>query len=361
MARGAKTLSARPPPQAWLANCLDPTARVVTVSAKELGAMIEAREAKIPKSAPSRATAKRGRGEGSGAKYTVTEQEGFVWVKCDECSKRRYAPEAKAEKSAPDAKWKVRRGVSNARPMGSFIFDGDERVRDRRSIDRFVRSASSRERNPLSSPLRDTTHPDLPFLHFENDENDTARVTRTQCEDMRDDSRPDVSCATPEDAFPRANYSVEGVPAPPPGWRREVIPRKTVSGADAYYYSPCGKRMRSKPDVQRFLDKSKEQGKYLDVGIESFDFATGDRRGVPAKAPERGGDATKTDAEAKDPARKPAKRAKKEEPAAKTAEPAPEGEPAKRGRGRPRRAEKAEGKKEEGDDEERAAAETADA
>ena len=98
MARGAKTLSARPPPQAWLANCLDPTARVVTVSAKELGAMIEAREAKIPKSAPSRATAKRGRGEGSGAKYTVTEQEGFVWVKCDECSKRRYAPEAKAEK-----------------------------------------------------------------------------------------------------------------------------------------------------------------------------------------------------------------------------------------------------------------------
>jgi hypothetical protein len=180
---------------------------------------------------------------------------------------------------------------------------------------------------------------------------------------MRDDSRPDVSCATPEDAFPRANYSVEGVPAPPPGWRREVIPRKTVSGADAYYYSPCGKRMRSKPDVQRFLDKSKEQGKYLDVNIESFDFATGDRRGVPAKAPgASGGDATKTDADAKDPNRKPAKRAKKEEPAAKTAEPAPEGEPAaKRGRGRPKRAEKAEGKKEEGDDEERAAAETADA
>ena len=220
MARGAKTLSARPPPQAWLANCLDPTARVVTVSAKELGAMIEAREAKTPKSAPSRATAK---------------------------------------------------------------------------------------------------------------------------------------------SFRRATYSAEGVPAPPPGWRREVIPRKTVSGADAYYYSPCGKRMRSKPDVQRFLDKSKEQGKYLDVNIESFDFATGDRRGVPAKAPgASGGDATKTDADAKDPNRKPAKRAKKEEPAAKTAEPAPEGEPAKR-RGRPRRAEKAEGKKEEGDDEERAAAETADA
>jgi hypothetical protein len=300
MARGAKTLSARPPPQAWLANCLDPTARVVTVSAKELGLMIEAREAKIPKSAPSRATAKRGRGEGSGAKYTVTEQEGYVWVKCDECSKRRYAPGAKAEKSKPDAKWKVRPQVYRMHMPGG------------------IHHLSSAGTNECAI---DDSFPDLPFLHFE------PHVSlRTQCEDMRDDSRPDVSCATPEDAFPRANYSVEGVPAPPPGWRREVIPRKTVSGADAYYYSPCGKRMRSKPDVQRFLDKSKEQGKYLDVNIESFDFATGDRRGVPAKAPgASGGDATKTDADAKDPNRKPAKRAKKEEPAAKTAEPAPEG------------------------------------
>lgn len=93
MARGAKTLSARPPPQAWLANCLDPTARVVTVSAKELGAMIEAREAKTPKAAP-RATAKRSRETGSaGAKYTVTEQAGFVWVTCGTCAKKRYALE----------------------------------------------------------------------------------------------------------------------------------------------------------------------------------------------------------------------------------------------------------------------------
>ena len=93
MARGAKTLSAPPPPQAWLANCLDPTARVVTVSAKELGAMIEAREAKTPKAAP-RATAKRSRETGSaGAKYTVTEQAGFVWVTCGTCAKKRYALE----------------------------------------------------------------------------------------------------------------------------------------------------------------------------------------------------------------------------------------------------------------------------
>ena len=118
---------------------------------------------------------------------------------------------------------------------------------------------------------------------------------------MRDDSRPDVSCDTPEDAFPRANYSVEGVPAPPPGWRREVIPRKTVSGADAYYYSPCGKRMRSKPDVQRFLDKKREEGKYTDVSIESFDFSTGAKAIKPPKEDAKKGD------------EKPAKRAKKEE------------------------------------------------
>ena len=96
-----------------------------------------------------------------------------------------------------------------------------------------------------------------------------------QCEMMRGGDRPDVNCDTPEDAYPRDTYFVgEGVPPPPPGWRREVIPRKTVSGADAYYYSPCGKRMRSKPDVQRFLDKCREEGKYTDVSIESFDFST---------------------------------------------------------------------------------------
>jgi hypothetical protein len=92
---------------------------------------------------------------------------------------------------------------------------------------------------------------------------------------MRGGERPDVNCDVPEDAYPRDTYFVgEGVPPPPPGWRREVIPRKTVSGADAYYYSPCGKRMRSKPDVQRFLDKCREEGKYTDVSIESFDFST---------------------------------------------------------------------------------------
>ena len=217
MARGAKTLSARPPPQAWLANCLDPTARVVTVSAKELGAMIEAREAKTSKSAPSRATAK---------------------------------------------------------------------------------------------------------------------------------------------SFRRATYSTEGVPAPPPGWRREVIPRKTVSGADAYYYSPR-QAHALEADVQRFLDKSKEQGKYLDVGIgRRLCHRRPTRRARQApEAPER--DATETDADGKaseEANPKPAKRAKKEAPAAKKEEPAAEGNPSgEAGRAGPPRGE---GGGKGGDEN---AAETADA
>jgi len=147
---------------------------------------------------------------------------------------------------------------------------------------------------------------------------------------MRDDSRPDVCCDTPEDSFPRDTYNTKGAPPPPPGWRREVIPRKTVHGADAYYYSPCGKRMRSKPDVQRFLDKCHDAGKYIDVSIDSFDFSTGGSK--PAK--------TETE-------EAPAKKAKKGDEEDKEEKKKKKGGkttkedvdvPVKRGRGRPKRA-----------------------
>ena len=36
------------------------------------------------------------------------------------------------------------------------------------------------------------------------------------------------------------DYAAHEVVPPPEGWRREVIPRKSVQGADAYYYSPAG-------------------------------------------------------------------------------------------------------------------------
>lgn len=194
--------------------------------------------------------------------------------------------------------------------------------------------------HPISHPIM--THQLTPI---------TPITPFKQCELMRSETRPDVSCDTPEDSFPRTNFNIEGVVAPPPGWRREVIPRKTVNGADAYYYSPCGKRMRSKPDVQRFLDKCKERGKYVDVGIESFDFHTGGR-----------GDAKKDGKKAEKSDEKPAKREKadddgdddKESSKKKQKGGTSKGDtkqkediPVKRGRGRPKRVMEAVKEKEE--------------
>ena len=64
---------------------------------------------------------------------------------------------------------------------------------------------------------------------------------------------------------------------------------------DVYYYSPCGAKLRSKPDVQRFLDAMIEGGSglYLGVNIDDFDFrsliilwrGTGTAAGVRRESP----------------------------------------------------------------------------
>lgn len=56
----------------------------------------------------------------------------------------------------------------------------------------------------------------------------------------------------------------------PKGWKREEIVRKSGLSAgkiDVYYYSPSGKKFRSKPQLARYL------GDAVDLG--SFDFRTG--------------------------------------------------------------------------------------
>lgn len=56
----------------------------------------------------------------------------------------------------------------------------------------------------------------------------------------------------------------------PKGWKREELLRKTglTSGKmDVYYYSPSGKKFRSKPQLARYLGDS--------VDLSSFDFRTG--------------------------------------------------------------------------------------
>ncbi|XP_029921915.1 methyl-CpG-binding domain protein 2 isoform X2 [Myripristis murdjan] len=59
-------------------------------------------------------------------------------------------------------------------------------------------------------------------------------------------------------------------PALPPGWKKEEVIRKSGLSAgksDVYYYSPSGKKFRSKPQLSRYLGNS--------VDLGSFDFRTG--------------------------------------------------------------------------------------
>ncbi|CAL9682024.1 unnamed protein product [Knipowitschia caucasica] len=56
----------------------------------------------------------------------------------------------------------------------------------------------------------------------------------------------------------------------PPGWKKEEVIRKSGLSAgksDIYYYSPSGRKFRSKPQLVRFLGSS--------VDLSSFDFRTG--------------------------------------------------------------------------------------
>ncbi|XP_042198589.1 methyl-CpG-binding domain protein 3a isoform X2 [Callorhinchus milii] len=59
-------------------------------------------------------------------------------------------------------------------------------------------------------------------------------------------------------------------PALPSGWKREEVTRKSGLSAgksDVYYYSPSGKKFRSKPQLARYLGNS--------MDLSSFDFRTG--------------------------------------------------------------------------------------
>ncbi|XP_075993464.1 methyl-CpG-binding domain protein 2 [Genypterus blacodes] len=59
-------------------------------------------------------------------------------------------------------------------------------------------------------------------------------------------------------------------PALPPGWKKEEVIRKSGLSAgksDVYYYSPTGKKFRSKPQLSRYLGNT--------VALGCFDFRTG--------------------------------------------------------------------------------------
>uniref|UniRef100_A0A8C6RXK2 Methyl-CpG binding domain protein 3 n=1 Tax=Nannospalax galili TaxID=1026970 RepID=A0A8C6RXK2_NANGA len=59
-------------------------------------------------------------------------------------------------------------------------------------------------------------------------------------------------------------------PALPQGWEREEVPRRSGLSAghrDVFYYSPSGKKIRSKPQLARYLGGS--------MDLSAFDFRTG--------------------------------------------------------------------------------------
>ncbi|CAG9133160.1 unnamed protein product [Plutella xylostella] len=59
-------------------------------------------------------------------------------------------------------------------------------------------------------------------------------------------------------------------PALPKGWQREEVLRKSGLSAgkvDVYYYSPTGKKFRSKPELVRYLGDSTD--------LSCFDFQQG--------------------------------------------------------------------------------------
>ena len=65
---------------------------------------------------------------------------------------------------------------------------------------------------------------------------------------------------------------------PTPGeWRRMVIPRSNLLPgtvrSDVYYWTPSGKRMRSKNDVRKFLHENQADPRYQALKVENFDFS----------------------------------------------------------------------------------------
>ncbi|XP_030879244.1 methyl-CpG-binding domain protein 2-like, partial [Leptonychotes weddellii] len=78
--------------------------------------------------------------------------------------------------------------------------------------------------------------------------------------------------AGPGPRGPRATESGKRMdcPALPPGWKKEEVIRKSGLSAgksDVYYFSPSGKKFRSKPQLARYLGNT--------VDLSSFDFRTG--------------------------------------------------------------------------------------
>ncbi|XP_015072428.1 methyl-CpG-binding domain-containing protein 2-like [Solanum pennellii] len=97
------------------------------------------------------------------------------------------------------------------------------------------------------------------------------------CEDARE-WRPSISCNDIPDITQKEKklsaFDKPGIPQPPSGWKRivKVRTRGTIF-ADVYYDSPNEKRLRSIPEVERYL---KQHSEYASQGVKlkKFSFKT---------------------------------------------------------------------------------------
>lgn len=87
--------------------------------------------------------------------------------------------------------------------------------------------------------------------------------------------KPDTSCEDPADInFDATRTWVidkPDLPKTPKGFKRTLVLRKDYSKMDVYYYTPLGKKMRTRNEVAAFL---KDHPEYKDLSPDDFRFTT---------------------------------------------------------------------------------------
>eukprot|EP00252_Welwitschia_mirabilis_P003003 TRINITY_DN1303_c0_g1_i1.p2 TRINITY_DN1303_c0_g1~~TRINITY_DN1303_c0_g1_i1.p2 ORF type:complete len:221 (-),score=7.93 TRINITY_DN1303_c0_g1_i1:396-1058(-) len=96
--------------------------------------------------------------------------------------------------------------------------------------------------------------------------------------DVASQWRQRASCGDPPDISPDNSHRLwvmdrPSIPRPPQGWDRLISIRGVTSSkfADVYYISPCGKKLRSGVEIQRFLEQNPH---YVEEGVtlSQFDY-----------------------------------------------------------------------------------------
>ncbi|MCO5568084.1 hypothetical protein L7F22_021779 [Adiantum nelumboides] len=88
--------------------------------------------------------------------------------------------------------------------------------------------------------------------------------------------RPDVSCEDPSDVMQDESHlwaiDRPNIPVAPSGWERQIVFRGVGASkfADVYYVAPSGRKLRSMPEVERFLAEFPE---YLRAGVKHNQFS----------------------------------------------------------------------------------------